>query len=230
MIRKVVNATAEERAVLSRGTSGEPIYHMVVHSLRRHGIVGGTICDVGCGAGNLHYYLASNFQHYIGVDVVRYDRFPADAQFVKANLDQPLADSLLEVADVVVAVETIEHLENPRHFMRTLYQMAKPNGWVVVTTPNQLSLLSKLTLLTRNEFNAFRASNYPAHLTALLEVDLRRMARETRLTDVDVAYSRRSRIALTQHHWPHLISHWMPRAFSDNVLLMGRKASHDFSE
>jgi hypothetical protein len=49
---------------------------------------------------------------------------------------------------------------------------------VVITTPNQESLLSKLTLLLLNEFNAFRAGSYPAHLTALLEVDRRRIAAE----------------------------------------------------
>ncbi len=49
---------------------------------------------------------------------------------------------------------------------------------MIVTTPNQLSLLSKLTLVLKNEFNAFQAGSYPAHLTALLEADLRRIGVE----------------------------------------------------
>ena len=52
-------------------------------------------------------------------------------------------------ADVVTALEVIEHLENPRAFCRELARVAKPGGWVVVTTPNQLSLLSLLSLVVK---------------------------------------------------------------------------------
>ena len=67
-------------------------------------------------------------------------------------------------ADAVVAVETIEHVENPRAFVRELTRLARPGGLVVVTTPNQLSLLSLLTLVTKGQFNAFEEAPglYPA--------------------------------------------------------------------
>jgi 2-polyprenyl-3-methyl-5-hydroxy-6-metoxy-1,4-benzoquinol methylase len=47
-----------------------------------------------------------------------------------------------DYADVVASVETIEHLENPRAFMRQLARVVKPGGVVIVSTPNQLSLLT----------------------------------------------------------------------------------------
>ena len=53
-------------------------------------------------------------------------------------------------------METIEHLENPRAFVRKLVRLAKPGGWVVVTTPNQRSLLSLLTLMTKGKFSHFQ--------------------------------------------------------------------------
>jgi SAM-dependent methyltransferase len=161
---------------------------------------------------------------YHGADVVRYDAFPPSAEFHRVDLDAcrgPLDDGF---ADVVVAVETIEHLENPRAFVRELTRLARPGGWVVVTTPNQLSFLSKLTLVLRNEFNAFRAGSYPAHLTALLEIDLRRIAAECGLTEVSAAFTRRGRIPGTRRHWPRWVSALRPRTFSDNVLVVGRKA------
>jgi len=95
---------------------------------------------------------------------------------------------------------------------------------IIVTTPNQLSLLSKLTLVFRNEFSAFRAGSYPAHLTALLEVDLRRMARECGLREEIIQFSRSGRIPGTSRHYPRLLSRLAPRAFSDNVLMAARKA------
>jgi 2-polyprenyl-3-methyl-5-hydroxy-6-metoxy-1,4-benzoquinol methylase len=155
--------------------------------------------------------------------VVRHDSFPADLSFIGVDLDiqrVPLPDG---TADVVVAVETIEHLESPRAFFRELVRLTRPGGWVVVTTPNQLSLLSKLTLVLKNQFNAFQDSCYPAHLTALLEVDLRRMAAECGLTEAAVAYTRSGRIPGTSWHYPRFLSRWLPRALSDNVALIARK-------
>jgi hypothetical protein len=121
-----------------------------------------------------------------------------------------------------VAVETIEHLENPRAFVRELTRLARPGGWVVVTTPNQLSLLSKMTLVLKNEFNDFQSGSYPAHLTALLEADLRRIGGECGWSDVAVAYTRNGRIPGTARHWPRPLSRLIPRTLSDNVLVIGR--------
>jgi hypothetical protein len=93
---------------------------------------------------------------------------------------------------------------------------------VVVTTPNQLSLLSKLTLVVKNQFNAFteRPGSYPAHITALLEVDLVRIARECGLVEVGIRYTDSGRIPGTARHWPRPLG---GRAFSDNVLLEARR-------
>ncbi|MFL5539247.1 MAG: SAM-dependent methyltransferase, partial [Longimicrobiaceae bacterium] len=98
-----------------------------------------------------------------------------------------------------------------------------PGGWVIVTTPNQLSLLSRATLLAKGEHNAFQGASYPAHITALLEVDLRRIAAECGLADLSVAYSRSGRLVFTGTHYPQWMSRLWPRGLSDNVLLAARK-------
>lgn len=178
---------------------------------------------MGCGKGLLWPFVRDRFARYVGADVVRYDGFLADAEFHRVDLDTgrvPLPDA---AADVVAAVETIEHLENPRAFARELTRLCRPGGWVVVTTPNQLSLLSKLTLVVKNQFNWFTDTNYPAHLTALLEVDLRRIAGECGLTDVGVRYSARGRIPGSARYYPAGLSRLCPRALSDNVILVARK-------
>ena len=224
MSRADTTPSAEERARLSLGTSGEAVYRMVAAALAGRHAGGGTLLDVGCGSGQLWPFVADQFDRYAGADVVRYAGFPDGAEFSAVELDGgrvPLPDG---AADAVVAAETIEHLENPRGFVRELTRLAKPGGWVVVTTPNQLSLLSKLGLLVRNQFPHFRGSNYPAHLTALLEIDLRRMLGECGLADVAVAYSGRGRKPGVRWHWPGFLSRSVRRTFSDNVLAIGRKA------
>jgi hypothetical protein len=82
-----------------------------------------------------------------------------------------------------------------------------------------------LTLVVKNQFNAFQQAPglYPGHITALLEVDLVRIAGECGLADVTVHYSGRGRVPGTPWHWP---AWWgfRGRAFSDNVLVAGRKS------
>jgi 2-polyprenyl-3-methyl-5-hydroxy-6-metoxy-1,4-benzoquinol methylase len=215
--------TTVSRARQSRGVSSDAVHRMVARNLGTRRLGGSLLLDVGCGSGKLWASLAGRFDRYIGADVVCYDGFPADGTFCPVNLDAQRVMLPDATADVVVAVETIEHLENPRAFVRELVRLTRPGGWVVVTTPNQLSLLSKLTLVLKNQFNAFQEESYPAHLTALLEIDLRRMAAESGLTDIAVAYSKRGRIVGTPWHYPRILSCCFPRALSDNILVIGRK-------
>jgi SAM-dependent methyltransferase len=214
--------TVEARARVTLGTSAGPIYRLVARVLARQHAGGGTLLDVGCGMGNLWEFVRDRFDRYVGADVVRYDGFPEAGEFHQVDLDTgrvPLADA---AADVVAAVETIEHVENPRAFCRELTRLTRPGGLIVVTTPNQLSLLSKLTLVVKNQFNAFteRPGSYPAHISALLEVDLIRIARECGLVDAAVHYTDSGRIPGTTRHWPRGLG---GRAFSDNVLLGARR-------
>lgn len=213
------------RARQSRGTSEAAIYSMAATALARRHPGGGTLLDVGCGTGKLWSYLGDRFDCYLGVDVVPYEDFPPEGQFYQANLENtrlPLADG---TAQVVAAIETIEHLENPRAFLRELVRVLRPGGWIVVSTPNQLSLLSKMCLVLKNQFAAFQEAPglYPAHLTALLEMDLLRMATECGLTNSSIAYSQQGRVPGAPWHYPRLLSRLLPRALSDNVLLLARK-------
>ena len=212
----------EARARQSLGQSADAIYEAAASALRRRG-VRGTAIDVGCGSGRLYSWLAGVCDAYIGVDAVRYDGFPEAASFVQADFNRngvPVPDGS---ADVAVSVETIEHLENPRAFCRELVRITRPGGWILVTTPNQRSLVSLGALLTKEHFAAFRDNNYPAHQTALLDTDLLRMARENHLADAEIEFTRSGRMPFTAAHYPRALSSTFPRALSDNVLLVARK-------
>lgn len=213
----------EESARLSRGQSDRAIYETVVAALARREAVGELLVDVGCGGGRLWRYLRGRYGRCVGVDLIRYEGLPGEVEFRRAELNRepaPLPDAC---ADAVVAVETIEHLENPRAFVRELARLVRPGGWVVVTTPNQQSFLSLLTLVVKGRFSAFQDAHYPAHLTALLDVDLRRIAAECGLAEVEVVYTGNGRIVLTPFHYPRLLAKLAPQLCSDNLVLLGRR-------
>jgi len=217
-----------ERAHASAGSSNDAVYALVEATLDELSIRGGFALDVGCGQGMLGRRLGGRFERYVGTDVVRHAGFPPELEFLATDLDAgrvPLPDAS---ADVVLCAETIEHVENPRALVRELVRIVRPRGWVVLTTPNQLSLSSKLCLLARDRFLYFQDGPglYPAHITALLEVDLLRIAAECGLEEVAVRYSGSGRMPFTARSWPRPLRYgrgFRGRAFSDNVLLRARR-------
>lgn len=212
--------TVEERATASGGSSSEVIYRLVTRVISERCPGANDLLDVGCGTGALRRYLPASVLTYAGADAVRYRDFPGCCEFYQVDLDTQPVRIPDRSAQVVAAVEIIEHMENPRAFMRELARLARPGGLIVVTTPNQLSVLSKLSLVFKNQFNAFQDAPglYPAHRTALLETDLLRIACETGLERPEIRYTNRGRIPATRWHMPT----WMGlrgRMFSDNVLI-----------
>jgi 2-polyprenyl-3-methyl-5-hydroxy-6-metoxy-1,4-benzoquinol methylase len=213
----------EARARQSLGTSSDAIHRMVAAALERHDIRGIKLFDVGCGHGALHSAARNRFAEYHGLDAVRYSGFPDGSAFTRVDLDTTDWPVGAGTGDLVAAIETIEHLENPWAFVRQLAALAAPGGWVVLTTPNQLSVLSLLTLVLKRRFSAFQDAHYPAHRTALLESDLCRIAEASGLNVIEIGYSVQGRVPLTGAYYPAALSRRWPRTFSDNLMMVARK-------
>ena len=216
------DADVEQRARLSLGRSHQHIYRTVADVLAARD-ARGRLADVGCGNGDLWQVLRARFTSCVGLDAVRYDGLPSDVEFHGADLDAPRLPLPDASVDTAAAVEVIEHLENPRAFVRELARIVRPGGWVVISTPNQLSALSLLTLIVKGRFSAFQDQAYPAHRTALLEIDLRRIMTECGLRDLAVTYTRFGRLPLSAWHYPDAVAALAPRRLSDNVVIAGRR-------
>ena len=120
--------------------------------------------DMGCQALNtrsgvwLHEHLARTARELVGIDldaagvedaVARgYEAYALDA------CDQAaVASAGIAPADVVVAGEVIEHLDDPGSFLQGVHHLVAPGGVLVVTTPNATGLVNAFALLGNFEVN-----------------------------------------------------------------------------
>jgi 2-polyprenyl-3-methyl-5-hydroxy-6-metoxy-1,4-benzoquinol methylase len=133
----------------------------------------GSILDYGAGIGQLTRRLLEHgrFSSVSAADIMAtpFD-LPEGIEWVEQDLNLPLA--WREGAfDAVVASEVIEHLENPRFMIREFYRILRPGGVALITTPNNESWRSLLSLLIRGNYTMFGDLSYPSHITPLLRKD-----------------------------------------------------------
>ena len=97
------------------------------------------VFDLGCGNGSIAKHLSEAGCNVTGVDVSKDGIAHAKTAFPELNLKFGSAyHDLYEIYGefpVVISLEVVEHLYDPRHFARTLYDLVKPGGTVIISTP-----------------------------------------------------------------------------------------------
>jgi 2-polyprenyl-3-methyl-5-hydroxy-6-metoxy-1,4-benzoquinol methylase len=128
--------------------SNSPDLSIIQRAVRRRvqnlGLVPGSqILDAPCGAGALTAALHADGYAVSGADIDARGRNRLGGAFTRADLTQPLpwADAAFDAA---VSVEGIEHLENRHAYVRELFRVVKPGGLLVLTTPNIVSVRSRV--------------------------------------------------------------------------------------
>lgn len=210
----------------SKGESSEDIHAAIDRRLVEVGAAG-DLLDFGAGTGALSRRLqgSGRFRSITGADL-----YPRAAELEPAiawlqgdlNNRLPAPDGSF---DTVVAAEVIEHLENPRAMVREIFRLLRPNGWALLSTPNNESWRALISLLARGHFVAFGETSYPAHITALLRKDLERVLREAGFQDPTCTFTDVGGIpGLPSRSWQSLLGARVGGVrFSDNVLVAARK-------
>jgi SAM-dependent methyltransferase len=124
----------------------------------------------------LHSRLAEVAETLVGLDadeegVSWATRAGFEAQLVDAQSPEAVAELGLEPADLVVAGELIEHLDAPGPFLRAMRVLTRPDGRLVLTTPNAYRVLNFLAPLSGAELvhPDHTAWHSPRTLQTLLE-------------------------------------------------------------
>lgn len=106
----------------------------------------------------LHAHLASRARTLVGLDLDEEGVAAAraagyEAWAIDCRDEAAVAAAGIEPAEVVVAGEVIEHLDEPGPFLQALHRLVAPGGELVVTTPNASGLLNTAAALAGREVN-----------------------------------------------------------------------------
>ena len=123
----------------------------------------GVVVDAGCGEGYGTALLARRVLHVTGLDLdgptVEHARRRYGLRFVRGDVTSP--PFRRGSVDAIVALQVLEHLDEPERFLDGCARMLRPRGTLVLSTPNRLTFPAGL--------NPFHPREYePGELDALL--------------------------------------------------------------
>ena len=116
----------------------------------------GTVADLGCGDGDYSAALSK-----MGFKVTACD-LDVERFKHKNEIDFKVCDVIgqlpfeKESFDYVILAEVIEHLRNPYQVMQEINRILRPGGKIILSTPNILSLKSRMRFLFEGCWEYFR--------------------------------------------------------------------------
>ncbi|WP_222263188.1 class I SAM-dependent methyltransferase [Modestobacter marinus] len=183
--RQTIQRTASTRFYKGHSVHAAPGVHEYAVTLVRAALPqGGRVLEVGAGCGALAVRLQE-----AGFDVVPTDLEPPHDWIHRLDLDNPeWTDDTRGPFDMVVCVETLEHVENPRQVLRSIRAMLRPGDRLVVSTPNVTHPHSLLKTVLRGAPVFFGPTHYyqPGHITMLPDWMLTEHVRQAGFGQIEV--------------------------------------------
>jgi SAM-dependent methyltransferase len=166
-----MNRKTTHRRDTGRSHGGQPIHAAPgVHEHAAHICQiafpkGARVLEVGAGSGALALRLQE-----LAFRVTPSDLDPAHGWIRRLDLDDHASCSAAGGPfDMVICVETVEHLENPRGALRSIRSMLEPGGKLLISTPNITHPHSRLKMLLTRVPILFGSDAYyeTGHITLL---------------------------------------------------------------
>ena len=117
------------------------------------------ILDFGCGEGALSQRLSDAGYQVDSVDIDEVS-FKASTHFIRldfnsADLVSAFIQEHQEGYDCVLGIEVIEHIENHWEYIKNLKKLVRPGGYILLSTPNVTSWLSRFYFLFTGRLHQF---------------------------------------------------------------------------
>ncbi|MEJ2228946.1 MAG: class I SAM-dependent methyltransferase [Alphaproteobacteria bacterium] len=137
-------------------------HQAVAEALQRYSDFDTPVLDFGCYTGAMLKRLKSKgYSNLWGSDLVSNLEADSDFRFTAADLNRDFSDNFEgRRFGAVVASEVIEHLNDPRHFLKHCYKLLDSNGVIVISTPNIAFFEGRIKFFLKGELWGFGANNY----------------------------------------------------------------------
>ena len=138
---------------------------------------GASILDFGCGQRALSQRLQDLGYKVLAADINQKDFLPTDVPYEICNFNSSedinaFVKKYSENFDCVLGIEVIEHLENPWEYLRTLKKLIKPNGLIILSTPNITSWYSRVVFFLTGMFPGFVDPDEIGHINPISEWEI----------------------------------------------------------
>lgn len=142
---------------------------------------GSHILELAAGSGAMSLRLKDNGFYVTATDYVSNNfRLSEDIPFFETDLNGNFSDGYEGVFDAIVAIEIIEHIENPRHFARQCFKLLKKGGRIIFSTPNVDSAASIVSHIRHGTYQWFSDADYAhdGHISPLMQWQIDKCFRE----------------------------------------------------
>lgn len=168
------------------------LHEQIAECVQSRAPAGATVLDLGAGEGALSARLRDMGYRVTAADKDAENFKVSDVAFSPINFDSREAMDHFVAAhvntfDVVLGVEVIEHVEDQWRYVRQLLAMAKPGGFLLVTTPNTTSWLSRITFLLTGRFHQFADADLSyGHINPISPWELRLVMEGVGVRDLSI--------------------------------------------
>jgi 2-polyprenyl-3-methyl-5-hydroxy-6-metoxy-1,4-benzoquinol methylase len=171
---------APTRALVARTMDG--LHDEVLPRLASYVEPHSRILDLGAGTGAWAARLLA-LGYEVSCVELDIDGFVLDSvPCVCADLNEKFSAEIKGSYAAITSIEVIEHLENPRHFLRQCRNLLAEGGVFLITTPNIECIAGRLRFLRSGQFRMFDRDerlNEPTHITPIQTFMFEKAIKET---------------------------------------------------
>ena len=149
------------------------------------------VLDIATGTGAFAQRIADHFPGW-DLDINDFEGQALVEDLKKSNIDlnSRFGEGFPDASyDLVVALEIIEHLENPWNFLREIRKLLRPGGLLVLSTPNVDSTIDRLTYLINGHSFYFGEPGYTnsgGHISPVPDWLFKKIADSSGYSDVEL--------------------------------------------